>query len=336
MAGGYDGDSLRRLLVAMNLDGGTTTEPLTYNLVADLRAIGDALAPNGKRSADMSVGIGNSMATGIGAFGLPPSVGLGIGAIGVPISTVPHIFGNPSLVDLGKDADQRQTLAGLGALFQPSTSEGFGIGAFNGAAPARKRKVFFSFHYADVFRVNNVRNVERFKAKVLDVKQRFLDQSLWEKRKLTDPDGLKRMIREGVRNSSVICVLIGSGTWDRPWVRYEIARALIDKRGLLGVHLNGLKHHQDGVPQSLGNNPFDYIGIANTRAGFRIVEKVDGKWRWYADYARTIDVPRYLPKPDLNKVVRVSACVNCYDYAAQDGSHRMPRWLDDAARDAGR
>ncbi|MHC4044383.1 TIR domain-containing protein [Bradyrhizobium xenonodulans] len=80
---------------------------------------------------------------------------------------------------------------------------------------SKKRNVFFSFHYADVMQVNNVRKSGEFKQTSSDTGRSiegFNDYSLWESRRLNGDDALKRLIREGVQNTSVVCVLVGSKT----------------------------------------------------------------------------------------------------------------------------
>lgn len=128
----------------------------------------------------------------------------------------------------------------------------------------KKRKAFFSFHYDDIMRVNNVRNAWKITHPDSPTMRSFYDSSLWESRKLEGPEAVKRLIREGVEYTSAVCVLIGTSTWDRRWVRYEIARAIIDGRGLLGVHINGLAHHQRRVPDTLGPNPLAYMASARS------------------------------------------------------------------------
>jgi hypothetical protein len=46
----------------------------------------------------------------------------------------------------------------------------------------------------------------------------FFDASLWESVKRSGPAALKRLINDGLENTSVTCVLIGSETYVRPWV----------------------------------------------------------------------------------------------------------------------
>ena len=64
------------------------------------------------------------------------------------------------------------------------------------------------------------------------------------------PESLKNLIRDGVEHTSAVCVLVGSETWSRRWVRYEIARAVIDDRGLLAVHLNNIEHQSETPKRS--------------------------------------------------------------------------------------
>ena len=96
-------------------------------------------------------------------------------------------------------------------------------------APDTKRRVFFSFQFeGDAMRANNVRNNWKISHPDSALARGFFDSSLWEERKLTSPEAIKKLIAAGVLYTSAVCVLAGSMTWDRRWVRYEIARAIID------------------------------------------------------------------------------------------------------------
>ena len=101
------------------------------------------------------------------------------------------------------------------------------------------RKVFFSFHYADVLSANVVRNSDQFRRRY-DGSARFHDKSLWEEAKKQGPLAIKRMINGALQGSSVTCVLIGRQTWVRKWVRYEILKSLARGNGILGVHIDGV------------------------------------------------------------------------------------------------
>lgn len=208
----------------------------------------------------------------------------------------------------------------------------------------KKRNVFFSFHYADVMRVNNVRNSGEFKQAASDGGRSiegFYDYSLWESRRLNGEDGLKRLIREGVQNTSVVCVLIGSKTWQRPWVRYEIARSVVDQKGLLAVHINGIRHHQPPyTTDDLGDNPCRYLGLAARDDGrFYLCERkqVNGeyKWKWYDKHTAAVPLPSYMEPPQVGHPVRLSEVTSVYDWS-RNGHASIGGWIDTAAQVAGR
>ncbi|MFA7414490.1 MAG: TIR domain-containing protein [Rhizobium sp.] len=208
-----------------------------------------------------------------------------------------------------------------------------------------RRKTFFSFHYADVFRVNNVRNAFKVYNPPTSTNLTFFDSSLWESRKLEGDEALKRMIREGVQNTSVVCVLVGKDTWARPWVRFEIARSIVDRKGLLAIDINGLSHHVDRVPHARGENPLAYMAVGKLRDGtYRLFEKrvafVTGGWQWgwyrYDKHMAAVELPRYLPDPAVDHVTPLERGTMRYDFVQQQGHKNIGGWIDLAAINAGR
>lgn len=211
-----------------------------------------------------------------------------------------------------------------------------------------KRKGFFSFHFDDLMRVNNVRNAWKIAHPDRRFMRNFHDRSLWESRKLEGDEALKRLIREGMEHSSAVCVLVGTWTWSRRWVKYEIARSVIDRRGLLAVHINGLKHHQRRVPDAPGFNPLRLMGVFKHPNGQLylyekqgvVVDRLTGatEWQWrpYADYKLAVPLPQYMTEPSVNHVVPLSAYADEYDYVAEMGHRNLGLWIDRAAKRAGR
>jgi len=105
------------------------------------------------------------------------------------------------------------------------------------------RRVFFSFHYdRDIWRANQVRNCNVVTG--ADTAG-FFDHSEYEEAKKKGSDGIKRMILNNLKNTSVTVVLIGTETASRPWVQYEIRESIVRKNGLLGIYIHHLKD-QDG------------------------------------------------------------------------------------------
>jgi hypothetical protein len=214
-----------------------------------------------------------------------------------------------------------------------------------------KRRAFFSFHYDDAMRVNVVRNAWKITHRDSATMRSFQDSSLWEARKLTNDSAIKALIRAGVGNTSAVCVLVGSETWRRRWVRYEIARAIVDGRGLLAVHLNSIRHHRTLTAHTRGSNPLDYMAIGKPETDrwkpvrYYLYEKnavSDGaggyQWEWqrYGDYTDAVSLPGWVTDPAAGFLMPLSENADEYDYMAADGSSNIGSWLDRAAKRAGR
>jgi hypothetical protein len=163
-----------------------------------------------------------------------------------------------------------------------------------------------------------------------------------------EPEALKSLMRDAVVHTSAICVLVGTNTWQGRWVKYEIARAVVDGRGLLAVHINGLNHHQRQAPDWNGCNPLRLMGIYHSKDGrYYIYEyqdvtinpllgQPDWQWRPYEDFKGTVSLPQYIPAINQGYVMPLAAHTLEYDYAAHDGATNMGTWIDRAATAVGR
>jgi hypothetical protein len=196
-------------------------------------------------------------------------------------------------------------------------------------------------------RVNNVRNAWKIDHPDSLFLRSFYDSSLWESKKLEGDGAVKNLIRKGVQYTSAVCVLVGTDTWSRRWVKYEIARAIIDGRGLLAVHINGLNHHQRKIPDNRGLNPLYLMGVCRRASGnyyFYENELVQNlrtqqyEWQWkpYTDYTFTVKLPPYLTAPSVDYIVRLSAGTKEYDFVVGEGHKNIGRWIDAAAMSVGR
>lgn len=145
------------------------------------------------------------------------------------------------------------------------------------------RKVFFSFHYRDLWRVNVVRNngtIEGY------APAGFHDASLWESAKKEGDKALQRLIDRGLQDTSVTAVLIGSETASRQWVAYEIAQSISRKNGVLGIRIHGIKD-QHGKIDSLGRVPDELI-----RLGAPIYDWEYGKFGQWVEAAYQLANPK--------------------------------------------
>src|SRR5580693_5439760 len=93
------------------------------------------------------------------------------------------------------------------------------------------RRTFFSFHYQyDVSRAHVVRNSWVTKEDREDAG--FFDASVFESKRRAGDETLKAFLTEAFKGTTVTCVLIGSQTALRPWVRYELVRSFQRGNGM--------------------------------------------------------------------------------------------------------
>jgi hypothetical protein len=136
-----------------------------------------------------------------------------------------------------------------------------GFGAWKVWRHGEPRKVFFSFHYADIWRVNQVKNswVTHPSLRVAG----FFDKSLREAAKSHGESEIRRLIDRRLAETEVTAVLIGSGTFGRKWVRYEIEQSALRGNGLLGIYIHNLKEPKRKGRRRRrsrqGRNPFSRI-----------------------------------------------------------------------------
>lgn len=115
------------------------------------------------------------------------------------------------------------------------------------------RRVFFSFDWDDVWRVNQVRN--SWVAKGNYQCAGFVDAADIESVKRHTDQTIKNWIVQQLEGTSVTCVLIGSNTANSRWVDYEIQKSVDKKNGLLGVYIHKVRD-QHGQITAKGIDPF--------------------------------------------------------------------------------
>jgi hypothetical protein len=211
--------------------------------------------------------------------------------------------------------------------------------------------VFFSFHYQrDIFRVEQVKR--HYITKGSYTAAGYFNGSLEEEAKKKGDQAVKRLIDEGMRGSSVLCVLIGKETYTRRWVDYEILRAVSQGMGVFGIRI-----HQQKIPKhftadysdgsdAAGSNPFYYL---------KYIDNGAGKWQpqilwasgWQdAPYQELISAnapPKYFPSAPLSFFLSIKSddvmlepLFRVYDWVSDDGYSNFARWLEAAAKQAGK
>lgn len=197
------------------------------------------------------------------------------------------------------------------------------------------KKVFFSFHYQDVidFRANVVR--QHWVTKPNQEEAGFIDRSIWEEAQKTSSLALKRLINSELTGTSNTCVLVGTNTYQRPWVRYEIFRSIYKLSHLFAVHINSIKG-KDGNTKSLGLNPFNYTGVYFNKDGsqyaFITRETIGGDWTYWEEIdSNKFHVNDYFNKEyaknNAEKCIPLSNFFPIYDWVKDDGYNNFKNWV---------
>jgi hypothetical protein len=156
----------------------------------------------------------------------------------------------------------------------------------------------------------------------------FFDASIWEEAKKKGDLALKRLIHEGLKNTSNTCVLIGSETYARPWVRYELLKSIDVGNHLFGVHINGIKGKDGKTKDILGPNPFDYVGLEFNKNGevATPIELKNGTWKYY-DKLEAIKLNSAIDSSFWNKSYKLSRFFKTYKWYKDDGYNNFSNWI---------
>lgn len=190
------------------------------------------------------------------------------------------------------------------------------------------KRVFFSFHYQDVvdFRANVVRN--HWMTKPDREEAGYFDASIWESARRQGDTSLKRLINGEIENTSNTCVLVGSQTYVRPWVRYELLKSFRRGNHLFGVHINGIKS-KDGTTKALGPNPLEYVGVTFSTDGqtATLWEKNGSEWVKYDKIDGSADYAFQVEQQFRGKGFNLGNWYHLYDWNANDGYNKFSSWV---------
>jgi len=192
-------------------------------------------------------------------------------------------------------------------------------------------KVFFSFYYdEDRHRADVI--CAAWQARHPPGAAAYVDSQVSKSAKTLGDDEIKQTIRNGIDQTKVTCVLIGAHTWDKRWVRYEIAHSVERGNGLLAVRISGVADPKTQQTTVSGWNPLAYIGLGRMKSGdYLLFENINGQWSRYQDHALPLRRPAYVPNMSVGYVQPLSVGLNEYEYVAQNGSENLDQWIAQAA-----
>lgn len=116
-------------------------------------------------------------------------------------------------------------------------------------------RCFYSFHFAnDAWRVSQVRNIR------LDDGNRPATDNEWETIKRGGDRAIARWIDSQMEGKSTVIVMIGSETFGRRWINYEIENGWNRGKAILGIRIHCLLN-QYGYTSHRGPNPFSQFNV---------------------------------------------------------------------------
>jgi hypothetical protein len=161
------------------------------------------------------------------------------------------------------------------------------------------RRVFFSFHYEnDIWRANQVRHSWVTKSDIVDAG--FVDAADFEEVKKGGDTAIKKWIDKQLEGTSVTVVLIGSDTSNREYIKYELEKSWARGNGILGIFIHQCKN-QDGKSSSKGDSSFGDLFKSNSDSKKYFLERFE-----------------------------------TYDWIDNDGYANIGKWIEIAAKKAGR
>ena len=195
------------------------------------------------------------------------------------------------------------------------------------------RKVFFSFDWDDVWRVNQVRNSWVAKGSFADAG--FVDVAEIEKVKKQTDREIKKWIDEQINGTSVTCILIGVKTNKSKWVKYEIEKSIEKKNGLLGVFIHEMKD-SGGKTDKQGVNPLGEYRKNN------LSKKVTGSLLGGAaagGLAKLLFPQLAIPATIVGialALLKSNDDYRIYDWFEDNGYKNLGNWIEIAAQQVGR
>ena len=129
-----------------------------------------------------------------------------------------------------------------------------------------------------------------------------------------------------MENTTVTCILVGSNTFERRWVSYEIMKSIQRGNLLLSVHINNIGG-RDSKTKVKGPNPLYYLGYSFDKTGkkLNLHDFINSEWKPYKDLEGW--AVNEVEENKRNKIFRLSTIYPVYDWIDDDGYNNFATWV---------
>ena len=129
--------------------------------------------------------------------------------------------------------------------------------------------------------------------------------------------------------TSVTCVLVGSETYVRPWVRYEILKSFRRGNSILAVHINSIRDRYQNY-KLLGPNPLTFVGVTFSPSGDTgtLWERVASEWKQYTEIDGTASYRTGgVGQQYCGRGFNLGQWYPEYDWVANNGYNNFASWV---------
>ena len=137
----------------------------------------------------------------------------------------------------------------------------------------------------------------------------FMDKAEWETVERKGEVAVKSWIDRQMVGTGVTVVLIGQQTATRPYVKYEIQQSIRHRKGILGIHIHGIKDPKRRTTR-MGLNPLHDFTVMRDHP-------------WFGLFG-------------VKSEQRLSDIFQTFDWEEDNGRKNMPDWIEEAAQRANR
>jgi hypothetical protein len=138
---------------------------------------------------------------------------------------------------------------------------------------------------------------------------------------------VKRLIDGNLEHTLATCVLIGTNTWARRWVRYAIVESIQRGNRVVAVHINGIPDRSRRTKPA-GRNPLEHLAFSFAADGtsLKVMQYSSGDWVSFPDN-KGWPLSKPASGQRRGKSLQLSSLYRTYDWIADNGAENLEVWV---------